>query len=431
MSNINTSGLDTGYPVPGVNNDSQGFRTNFATINTNLIVAGTELTDLQNKVIVKSALTGTVVDNDMGGTLIKNALTRGFRASTFNLGSSLSGVVRIDVSNGDVQYGTIAADTTLQFDGWAPLGTRSNVELQLTVANSSASLNFPAELNTNSYGAFTLENQTESANIVSVTAPFGVTQLDYRFSTLDCGNTIVVEPYNRPRRSSEIVQRIPASTGYMGDKTGTVTAGLSRSATTCTATTITTNLITCVDSSVLTLDDPITFSGNLFGNAITAGTTYYVRSTPSISTFTISATPGTNAGPAAAIALNTTSGSMTVTPTSYMYVATNDYDATEVGPFTPVSANIGNTIALPSGNASTLTLNAPIVFSGEQFGEITPNQIYYISNISGDTIKVSASRYNGIAGQQVNIAANVAAVGTTCTSLVGSSIWKRLPLQTW
>ena len=36
MSSINTNGINTNYPVPGVNNNSQGFRDNFAAIKTNL-----------------------------------------------------------------------------------------------------------------------------------------------------------------------------------------------------------------------------------------------------------------------------------------------------------------------------------------------------------------------------------------------------------
>ena len=36
MSTINTNGLDVNYPIPGVNNNSQGFRDNFTSIKTNL-----------------------------------------------------------------------------------------------------------------------------------------------------------------------------------------------------------------------------------------------------------------------------------------------------------------------------------------------------------------------------------------------------------
>jgi len=86
MSTIDTNGIDPNYPVPGVNNSSQGFRDNFSSIKVNLDTAATEITDLQNKVVVKSALTGSVVDNNMANTLISNALVRSFRATTFNLG---------------------------------------------------------------------------------------------------------------------------------------------------------------------------------------------------------------------------------------------------------------------------------------------------------------------------------------------------------
>ena len=48
-SNINTDALNANYPVPGVDNTSQGFRDNFANIKNNLDAASTEISDLQNK----------------------------------------------------------------------------------------------------------------------------------------------------------------------------------------------------------------------------------------------------------------------------------------------------------------------------------------------------------------------------------------------
>ena len=219
MSTINTNGINVNYPVPGVNNNSQGFRDNFASIKNNLNTAGTEITDLQNKVVVKSALANTTVNNDMANTLISNALTRSFRASTYNLGNALSGVVTVNASLGDVQYGTVAGNTTIQFTGWAPTGTQSNVQLQLAVSNSSAVISFPAEL---TYGVDTLENYANVANIATVTAPADITQLDYRFSTLDCGNTVIIEPFNRPRKAGQINTRTPANIGSVGDRAGTV-----------------------------------------------------------------------------------------------------------------------------------------------------------------------------------------------------------------
>jgi hypothetical protein len=49
-SNINTTNLDTTYPIAGQDNDTQGFRTNFTNIQNNFVVAYNEITALQGNV---------------------------------------------------------------------------------------------------------------------------------------------------------------------------------------------------------------------------------------------------------------------------------------------------------------------------------------------------------------------------------------------
>lgn len=226
MSTINTNGIDVNYPVPGVNNNSQGFRDNFTSIKNNLNVAATEISDLQNKVVLKQALANTTLSNDMGNTLISNASTLGFRATTYNLGSDLSGTVLIDLTLGDVQYGTVAANSniTIQFGNWAPAGTQSNVQLILGFNDSNSYVSFPAEVvkANNNFGVTTLENYANVANVATVSAPYGVTQLDYRLSTVDCGTTVYVEPSNRPRKTTQMVNRTPTNIGAKGDVAGAV-----------------------------------------------------------------------------------------------------------------------------------------------------------------------------------------------------------------
>ena len=158
MSTINTNGINVNYPQAGVNNNSQGFRDNFASIKTNLDVAATEISDVQNKAVVKSALANTVINNDMANTLISNASTRSFRATTYNLGNSISGTLSIDVSQGDLQYGTVAGNVTLQFGSWAPTGTQSNLQLQLAISNANAVISFPINVSmaNNDFGVTTL-----------------------------------------------------------------------------------------------------------------------------------------------------------------------------------------------------------------------------------------------------------------------------------
>jgi hypothetical protein len=227
MSNINTSAINVNYPIPGENNTSQGFRTNFAAIKSNIDTAADEISNLQGAVIVKSALTGTAIDNNMNGTLISNALTKNFRGTTYNLGNALSGSVTIDVSKADAQYGAISGNVTLAFTGWSADG-RNDLDLQLAVGNANAVVTFPTSVynGANSvnicHGASTLEHMAVVGNVATVSAAANVCQLDFHLSSVDCGNTVTIEPVNRPRRTTEIRQRTPTAVGLVGDKAGDI-----------------------------------------------------------------------------------------------------------------------------------------------------------------------------------------------------------------
>ena len=56
-SAINTNGINVNYPVPGVNNNSQGFRDNFRNIKNNLNTARLEINDLQANVAKSPQIT--------------------------------------------------------------------------------------------------------------------------------------------------------------------------------------------------------------------------------------------------------------------------------------------------------------------------------------------------------------------------------------
>ena len=57
-SNINTTGINTSYPIAGQDNDTQGFRTNFTSIKQNINIVGNEITVLQAKAAVAPAIVG-------------------------------------------------------------------------------------------------------------------------------------------------------------------------------------------------------------------------------------------------------------------------------------------------------------------------------------------------------------------------------------
>ena len=238
MSNINTSSIDNNYPIPGVNNNTQGFRDNFTNIKNNLETAKVEITDLQNKAIVKASLLGGVLDNDMNNTVISNAQTKGFRGSTNSISAgNIPSTVTINVNNGDVQYGTIVENTTINFGGWSPTNTESRVRLVLNFANSSALLNLPITTFDSSANVVSgmknsvrqLENYASNgvpaSNAVTInqlTVPLDVKELILDFSSTDCGTTIDVTPVNRNQLSTQIQLRQPTSFGSLGDFPGAI-----------------------------------------------------------------------------------------------------------------------------------------------------------------------------------------------------------------
>lgn len=314
MSTINTNGINVNYPIPGQNNPTQGFRDNFTNIKNNLDIAGNEISDLQNKVILKSALANSTLNNDMANTLISNASTLQFRATTYNLGNALSGAVVVDCSLGDVQYGNVQGNVTFQFGSWAPTNTQSKIQLQVGRPNveTNYTMTFPssAVFNDNT-GWKLLENSSNVGNVTSVSFPYDCTQLNFTLTSNDCGNTIYVEPTNRPYKTTQIEYRTPSPVGSPGDTEGTVAVD-DNYLYVCTgdynATTISgnavstasgTNIIafdTNIQSSGVVVNMPVIFDTMFINNVsvssfggINKGQVYYVK-TVSTSSLTISDT---------------------------------------------------------------------------------------------------------------------------------------------
>lgn len=429
MSTINTNGIDVNYPEAGKNNPTQGFRDNWAAIKTSIDTASSEITDLQSKAVVKSALANTTINNDMGNTLISNAATRGFRATTYNLGNALSGTVLVDVSRGDVQYGTIAGNVSFQFGKWATTGTQSNIQLKLAVSNSSAHISWPAEVvqSNNNFGVTTLENYSNVANVATISFPYNVSEVDYRLSTTDCGNSITIEPYNRPRQSTQIQIRTPSPVGFPGDVAGATAIDPAINQLSISDTTVTTDLFTTDDTTQLLKDMPIIFTGVAFGGP-TVGTTYYVRNVVSSTTFTVSSSiGGGNLSLSTASSPSSPADNMYANPIRYSYICTDSYDATAYAKTVTDTTVTTNDITL--NNTTSLKVNSPVIFTGTTFGGLLANTVYYVKTISSPNITVSLSRTFGNAGSTVEL--TTASGSCTATIYVGSDIWKRTALTPW
>lgn len=227
MSQINTNGIDQDYPIPGENNSSQGFRTNFAQIKNNLNIASDEITDLQKNVVVKSALEGVEIRNDMANTLISNAAVQNFRSTVFNLGSALSGRVVVDTTLADTFTGIVSGDVTLQFAKWAPVDTDRSINLRLVFDDATAVVSFPDEVVSfdNNFGTRLLENYKDANGVATITRPATSDTVEIQLTTLDCGNTITATPVNRPFKSTQVFEREPTPMGLPGDTNGTIAIG--------------------------------------------------------------------------------------------------------------------------------------------------------------------------------------------------------------
>jgi len=128
-SQININSIDKTYPVAGQDNDSQGFRNNFDAIQTALGQAKDEIEDLQNKAILKGALTNDVLDNDLGGSNIKNGSYTNFHGTVQS--AEVSSSRNVSILNGSLQAYTLADNTTFTFTDWPDTGNYAKVRIHV------------------------------------------------------------------------------------------------------------------------------------------------------------------------------------------------------------------------------------------------------------------------------------------------------------
>ena len=152
-SAINPNDIDGTYPVAGQDNNSQGFRDNFTNTKTNFQYAASEITDLQSKAVLKAALNGTVLDNDMAGSPLSNANISDFSAIAANLGSQ-TGAVTIDYVDGHYQTVSTSGSISLAFANFPASGNFGIVRVAITVTNIAYTVTLP---NTVSVGTSNLQ----------------------------------------------------------------------------------------------------------------------------------------------------------------------------------------------------------------------------------------------------------------------------------
>jgi hypothetical protein len=197
-SAINPNSIDNQYPVAGQDNNSQGFRDNFTAIKNNLDHAKSEISDLQNKALLKAPLAGeTTVSNSLAGISFSGAVLVDTRQTTRDLGTlaastsqtinnSLASFQRIALGGSPTSY-----NSSIAFTNFPTVGQWAKLTLEITVSNVAHTLVLPAVtlVNTENLTGYYAPTRTLTfpANGVYV----------YEFSTYNAGSTLFVNELSR------------------------------------------------------------------------------------------------------------------------------------------------------------------------------------------------------------------------------------------
>jgi hypothetical protein len=229
-SAINPNNIDGQYPIAGQDNNSQGFRDNFTNTKTNFEYAAEEITELQNKAIFKTALTGTTLDNNMNGSVLSNVQFQDTSETRVALGT-VSGPTIINYAAGSYQTVVTNGAISLSFTNFPAAGSVGMVTVQVTVSSVAHTLTLPAAVSVNNLGI-----QGLAANVITFAA---IGTYSFVFTTGDGGSSITInetnkrlQPFNNS--SEDLATATPASlaftTSYFtttGAETATLAAGVS------------------------------------------------------------------------------------------------------------------------------------------------------------------------------------------------------------
>lgn len=196
-SSINPNTIDGTYPIAGQDNNSQGFRDNFTQTKVNFTYAAQEISDLQTKAVLKAALTGTTLDNNMADNLIYAAKIQDFSVTKVAVTPS-AGVLTLNYASGHYQtYSTATAGSvTLAFTNFPASGSYGYMKLQFTVTDyTTYTLTIPSSV---SDGIAGIQGITPGTPGVTNTISFGANgAYEFGFGTYDGGSTITIFDLNR------------------------------------------------------------------------------------------------------------------------------------------------------------------------------------------------------------------------------------------
>jgi hypothetical protein len=233
-SAINPNNIDGAYPVAGQDNNSQGFRDNFTNTATNFQFAADEISDLQATAVLKQALVGTTLDNNMLGSPLSNALLSNMSEAVVALGT-VSGTTIINYALGSYQTLTTNGAVSLQFSNLPAAGAAASVVVQVYVANTIHTVTFPVSVSLNNLG---IQGATISGSGTTISfATIGY--YSFEFTTSNSGSTVItvneinkrLQPFNYSSENlaSTSASNLALTTSYFStvtSSTATLAAGV-------------------------------------------------------------------------------------------------------------------------------------------------------------------------------------------------------------
>jgi hypothetical protein len=216
-SQINPNNIDGNFPVPGVPNNTQGFRSNFTETKTNFQFAAQEITALQNNSVLKAALPGTTLDNNMNDNLLYAVKLQDV-SYTYLPVAATAGAITLDYAASGYQQITTTGSISLGFANWPAAGSAGSLRVGINITNPAHTVTLPASVNV---GVSRLAGVSPGVPGVSNTITFGVTgNYAFEFVTIDGGTSIWVFDQSRAPGDINTKLEISANTVSTSPTTG-------------------------------------------------------------------------------------------------------------------------------------------------------------------------------------------------------------------
>jgi hypothetical protein len=177
-----SNNINTTYPYPGVDNDTQGFRDNFANIKNSLNVAAGEIGNL-----LQGAVKTTDTINDFNRNVIYKPTLQG-EGYTVNNAGSVSGAVTVDLLLGSYQQLQVNGNATVSFSNWPGVNKYANIRLEVANANT----------NTTSTVAFSGVKRDTSTSTYTLTTAMNTSSIFFDVWSPDNGSNVFLKYLGGP-----------------------------------------------------------------------------------------------------------------------------------------------------------------------------------------------------------------------------------------